>query len=76
MLTQSAESRFGSRAAIARALAGHRSVAAVYHWGDVVPLAAARRLAAIDGELVVDESLYDEFGKIIRRQEQATEHVA
>lgn len=66
MLTKLAESHFGSRAAIAHVLAGNRSVSAVYQWKDIVPLAAARRLATLsEGALSVDESLYDEQGKII-----------
>lgn len=68
MLTSTAESHFGGRAGIARALNGSRTVSAIYQWGEVVPLAAARRLAALsEGAIPVVESMYDELGKIIRK---------
>lgn len=71
MLLSSAIQHFGSRHAIAKALAGSRSVSAVYQWGEVVPRAAAKRLETISNHaLVVDESLYDELGNI-RKTEQA-----
>jgi hypothetical protein len=74
MLTQTAEKFFGERKGIAKALSStkQRSVSAVYQWDDVVPLAAARRLAELSGgELQVVEELYDEFGHI-RREKQAS----
>ncbi len=68
MLTKTAERYFEGRAGIVRALEGSRSVSAVYQWGDVVPLAAARRLATLaDGKLEVVESMYDELGRIARK---------
>lgn len=70
MFTSAAEKHFGGRKGIARVLAGIRSTAAVYLWGDVVPRAAAKRLEALSNNQVpVDESLYDEHGKIARKQE-------
>jgi hypothetical protein len=73
MLTQSAESHFGGRAGIAKALAGSRTMSAVYQWGEVVPLGAARRLAALsEGKCQVVEELYDDLGRIIRKPEQHT----
>lgn len=70
MLTQSAELHFGGRAGIAKALAGNRTVSAVYQWGDVVPLGAARRLATLsEGKLPVVEDMYDELGRIIRKNQ-------
>lgn len=72
MLTASALAHFGTRSNIARALAGSRTVGAVYQWGEVVPRAAAIKLASqSDGILEVDESLYNEFGHIKRRTEAA-----
>lgn len=65
MLTKSAEKHFGSRSDIARVLKGRRTVSAVYQWGDVVPLMAARTLAELsEGKVPVDESLYDQYGRI------------
>jgi hypothetical protein len=72
MLTQSAETHFGNRAAIAHALGDSRSVSAVYQWKDVVPLAAARRLEKItEGKLRVNNALYDEFGHARRLKQSA-----
>ena len=68
MLTQTAESHFGGRAGIARALATHRTVSAIYQWGDIVPLMAARELAEKSGGAIqVDESLYDRYGRPLRK---------
>jgi hypothetical protein len=65
MLTEAAVTHFKGRAGIVRALGDGRSKAAVYHWGRVVPRAAAKILAEkSDGALTVDESLYNEFGHI------------
>lgn len=72
MLTQSAESHFGGRAGIAKALAGNRTVSAVYQWGEVIPLGAARRLSALsEGKCQVDETLYDDLGRIIRKPQES-----
>jgi hypothetical protein len=72
MLTASAEAHFGGRSDIARALKGSRTIAAVYQWGEVVPRAAALKLADLSaGKLTVDESLYNEFGHIKRPDEAA-----
>lgn len=64
MKTADAEKYFGGRMGIVRAL-GNRTKAAIYHWEDVVPFAAAHELAAkSEGKLVVDGSLYDTRGHI------------
>lgn len=69
MLIETAESFFGGRAHIARALGPNRSVSAVYQWTDIVPLAAARRLQELsNGELRIVESLYDEHGRAIHKK--------
>jgi hypothetical protein len=78
MLTKNAHAHFGPRRAdIAHALGDCRSASAVYQWDEVVPLAAARRLAVLsNGALTVDESLYDEMGRIIPRPKKAKRRAA
>lgn len=56
----------GRRADLVRALEPDWSSSAVYLWGDIVPLAAARKLAERSGgKLAVVEDLYDTHGNII-----------
>ena len=65
MLKADALAHFGLHSDIARALQPHWSTAAVYLWGEIVPLAAARKLAEVSGgKLVVVEELYDAKGNI------------
>jgi hypothetical protein len=72
MLTQTAESHFGGRAGIARVLAPSRTVSAIYQWGEVVPLAAARQLAELSGgAIAVADNLYDQYGRILRKSQGA-----
>ncbi|HEY3494559.1 MAG TPA: hypothetical protein VGK73_07730 [Polyangiaceae bacterium] len=72
MLTKTAETHFGGRAGIARALGPSRTVSAVYQWKDVVPLAAARKLAELSGGVVpVVDDLYDQYGRILRTSHSA-----
>ncbi len=67
MLTKTAEGFFGGRKGIAKALST-RTAAAVYLWDDVVPLMAAKELSELSGgKLNVEESLYDRYGRIIRK---------
>jgi hypothetical protein len=62
MLTKDAETHFGGRPGILKAL-GNRSKSAIYQWGDVVPLRAAMELAQLShGVLSVDLSLYKKSG--------------
>lgn len=70
MYTAKAESYFGGkRIHVARALDPHWSASAVYLWEDIVPLAAARKLAELsDGKLHVVEELYDQHGNIIKKK--------
>jgi hypothetical protein len=72
MLTQTAELHFGGRAGIARVLAPKRTQSAIYQWGEVVPLAAARDLALLSGGAIgVDDGLYDQYGRIARKTQGA-----
>lgn len=66
MYTATAEAHFGGkRVHVARALDPLWSTSAVYLWDEVVPLAAARKLAELsDGKLEVIEELYDQHGNI------------
>jgi hypothetical protein len=65
MLITDAEQFFGGRKGIAQALSDRRSLSAVYQWEHAVPLAMARRLAEISqGKLSIDESVYDEMGRV------------
>lgn len=69
MLLKTAEEFFGGCAQIARLLSSSetRTVSAVYQWKEkgVVPLMAARQLAQLSrGKLKVDDSLYDQYGRI------------
>lgn len=67
MLRQAVLDYFGRRADVARALGDTRTASAVYQWGAVVPLAAARRLEKLTrGKLRVNPELYDEFGHAIK----------
>jgi len=77
MLVDTAVAFFGSKPAIARALSGKRSTSAVYQWGRVVPLGAAKRLAAIsDGAIGIDETLYDENGRAFQDPNRKDVHAA
>jgi hypothetical protein len=66
MLTADAERHFGTRAEIVRAL-GNRTKAAIYHWGDVVPFAAALQLEEISkGKVKCRREMYDPSGRIVK----------
>jgi hypothetical protein len=73
MLKQTALAHFGGRRAdLARALHPAWSSSAIYLWGDIVPLAAARKLSELSGgKLEVIEDLYDEQGNIIKKEKQS-----
>lgn len=61
MLTECAVQHFGSRLSVAKAL--NLTKSAVYQWGKVVPHWSATRLERLtDGQLCVDETLYDRHG--------------
>lgn len=63
MLTKDAEAHFGGRAAIVSAMDGRRTKSAVYQWGEIVPLIAARELEIISGgALRVNYALYGKSG--------------
>lgn len=63
MLTKDAEAHFGGRAAIVKAMGDLRTKSAVYQWGEIVPLIAARELEVISGgALRVNYSLYSKSG--------------
>jgi hypothetical protein len=69
MLLKTAEEYFGGCKQIARLLSSTdtRTVSAVYQWKEkgVIPLVAARQLAQLSrGKLKVDDSLYDQYGRI------------
>ena len=69
MLLKTAEDFFGGCKRIASILSTTetRTVSAVYQWKKkgVVPLMAARQLAQLSrGKLKVDDSLYDQYGRI------------
>lgn len=67
MYTRDAVAYFGSKANIVKTLA-NRSKPAIYQWGAVVPLEAARELEAHSGgDLKVDRTLYTPSGRIIRK---------
>jgi hypothetical protein len=71
MYTRDAVEYFGGKPNIVKTL-GNRTKAAIYHWGDVVPLAAARQLETkSEGNLKVVAELYDEYGRIIRKTDTA-----
>ncbi len=73
MHIEDAEAYFGGkRVGIAKALEPHWSTSAVYLWKDVVPLAAARKLAELsEGRLEVIEDLYDQHGNIKKHKKRA-----
>lgn len=63
MRTSTAVSHFGGRAGIVRALAPKWSKAAVYKWGQIIPLIAALEIQRITRKkLRVDMSLYKHSG--------------
>lgn len=69
MLLKTAVEHFGGCKQIASILSSTemRTVQAVYQWKKkgVIPLAAARQLAQISrGKIKVDDSLYDQYGRI------------
>lgn len=72
MYTKAAESFFGGkRIHVARALEPHWSLSAVYLWEEIVPLAAARKLAELSGgKLPVIDELYDDHGNIIKKKQK------
>lgn len=62
MLTKDAETHFGGRSGILRAL-NNRTKSAIYQWGDIVPLRAAMELEQLSaGALKVDLALYKKSG--------------
>jgi hypothetical protein len=69
MLTDTAINHFGRKFRIAQLLKPDWTISAVYMWEDVVPHAAAQKLAQLsEGKLEVIESLYDSHGNIIRTE--------
>lgn len=62
MLTKDAETHFGGRSGILRAL-NNRTKSAIYQWGDIVPLMAAMELEKLsEGAVKVDLTLYKKSG--------------